>query len=97
MAFVAYCPLGRGRLFSDPVLAEIANARGKSIAQIALRWLMQQNVAAIPRSSNPARIANNFRVFDFALNDGEMARIAALKRTNGRIANPVERVLGGWD
>src|SRR5438045_1428265 len=41
LAFVVYCPLGRGRLFSDPVLAEIAQSRGKSIAQIALRWLMQ--------------------------------------------------------
>ena len=97
LVFVAYCPLGRGRLFSDPVLAEIAKARGKSIAQVALRWLMQQGVAAIPRSSNPARIADNFKVFDFTLSDDEMTRIAALKRPNGRIANPVERVSGGWD
>jgi 2,5-diketo-D-gluconate reductase B len=97
MVFTAYCPLGRGRLFSDPVLAEIAKARGKSIAQIALRWLMQQNVAAIPRSSNPARIADNFKVFDFTLSDDEMKRISALKRPNGRIATPVERVAGGWD
>jgi diketogulonate reductase-like aldo/keto reductase len=97
MVFIAYCPLGRGRLFSDPVLADIAKARGKSIAQIALRWLMQQNVAAIPRSSNPARIADNFKVFDFTLSDDEMQRIDALKRPNGRIANPVERVSGGWD
>jgi len=97
MAFVAYCPLGRGRLFNDPVLAEIAKARGRSIAQVALRWLMQQGVAAIPRSSNPQRIADNFKVFDFALSDAEMARISALKRPNGRIANPVERVAGGWD
>ncbi len=67
MAFVAYCPLGRGRLFNDPVLAEIAKARGRSIAQVALRWLMQQSVAAIPRSSNPERIADNFKVFDFTL------------------------------
>jgi len=97
LVFVAYCPLGRGRLFSDPVLADIAKTRGKSIAQIALRWLMQQNVAAIPRSSNPARIADNFKVFDFTLSDDEMKRISALKRPNGRIANPVERVSGGWD
>jgi diketogulonate reductase-like aldo/keto reductase len=97
LVFVAYCPLGRGRLFSDPVLADIAKTRGKSIAQIALRWLMQQNVAAIPRSSNPARIADNFKVFDFTLSDAEMKRISALKRPNGRIANPVERVSGGWD
>ena len=97
MVFTAYCPLGRGRLFGDPVLADIAKARGKSIAQIALRWLMQQNVAAIPRSSNPERIADNFKVFDFTLSDDEMKRISALKRPDGRIANPVERVSGGWD
>ena len=97
LVYVAYCPLGRGRLFSDKVLAEIAQARGRTIAQIALRWLMQQNVAAIPRSSNPQRIADNFKVFDFTLSDDEMARIFALKRANGRIANPVERVSGGWD
>jgi diketogulonate reductase-like aldo/keto reductase len=97
MAFIAYCPLGRGRLFSDPVLTEVAQARGKSIAQVALRWLMQQGLGAIPRSSNPQRIADNFKVFDFALSDGEMKRISALKRANGRIANPSGRVRGGWD
>jgi diketogulonate reductase-like aldo/keto reductase len=97
LAFIAYCPLGRGRLFSDPVLAEIAHARGRSIAQIALRWLMQQDVAAIPFSSNPQRIADNFNVFDFTLDADEMKRIAALKRPDGRVANPVERVTGGWD
>lgn len=97
MAFVAYCPLGRGRLFSDPVLGEIAQSRGRSIAQIALRWLMQQGLGAIPRSSNPQRIADNFKVFDFSLSDDEMKRIAALKRANGRIADPSGRVSGGWD
>lgn len=97
LAFVAYCPLGRGRLFDDPVLGEIAKARGRSLAQIALRWLMQQNVGAIPRSSNPQRIADNFNVFDFSLSDDEMARIAARKRPDGRIANPAGRVSGGWD
>jgi 2,5-diketo-D-gluconate reductase B len=97
LVFIAYCPLGRGRLFSDPVLAEIAEARGRSIAQVALRWLVQQNIAGIPFSSNPQRIADNFNVFDFVLSDDEMQRIAALRRANGRIANPVERVTGGWD
>jgi diketogulonate reductase-like aldo/keto reductase len=97
LVFVAYCPLGRGRLFGDPVLADIAQARGRSVAQTALRWLMQQNVAAIPFSSKPERIAENFNVFDFSLDDGEMERIAALKRGTGRIANPSGRVSGGWD
>jgi 2,5-diketo-D-gluconate reductase B len=96
LAFVAYCPLGRGRLFDDPVLNEIARNRGRTVAQIALRWLTQQNVAAIPRSSNAERIAANLKVFDFALGNEEMDRIAALKRPNGRIANPVGRV-PPWD
>jgi diketogulonate reductase-like aldo/keto reductase len=97
LVFIAYCPLGRGRLFDDPVLAEIAAARGRSIAQVALRWLIQQDVAAIPGSSNPERIASNLNVFDFTLGEAEMKRISALKRPNGRIANPVHRVPGGWD
>jgi 2,5-diketo-D-gluconate reductase B len=97
LVFIAYCPLGRGRLFGDPVLAEIAAARGRSIAQIALRWLVQQGVAAIPRSSDSRRIAENIDIFDFNLTDAEMARIGSLKRADGRIANPAGRVPGGWD
>jgi 2,5-diketo-D-gluconate reductase B len=96
LAFVAYCPLGRGRLFDDPVLNDLARERGRTVAQIALRWLMQQNVGAIPRSSNPGRIAANLDVFGFTLSDAEMTRIAALKRPDGRIADPKGRV-PPWD
>ncbi|HEY4191972.1 MAG TPA: aldo/keto reductase [Mesorhizobium sp.] len=97
LVFVAYCPLARGRMFEDKVLGDIAKAHGRGIAQIALRWLIQQDVVAIPFSQNPQRIANNYDVFDFELSDEEMKRIAALKRPDGRIATPVERVAGGWD
>ena len=97
LIFIAYCPLGRGRLFSDSVLAEIAEAHGRTVAQVALRWLLQQQVAVIPRSSNEQRIAENAHIFDFTLSEDEMARIAALARPDGRIANPVGRVPGGWD
>ena len=97
LVFIAYCPLGRGRLFGDPVLAQIAGEHGRTVAQVALRWFLQQNVAPIPFSSKPQRIAENLMVFDFALSADDIARIAALKRANGRIANPVGRVLGGWD
>ena len=97
LVYIAYCPLGRGRLFGDPVLTDIAEMRRRSIAQVALRWLLQQNVAAIPFSSKPERIADNFNVFDFTLTDDEMKRIAALKRSDGRVANPAGRVPGGWD
>jgi 2,5-diketo-D-gluconate reductase B len=97
LVFIAHCPLGRGRLFGDPVLAQIAGEHGRTVAQVALRWSLQQNVAPIPFSSKPQRIAENFMVFDFALSADDIARIGALKRANGRIANPVGRVPGGWD
>jgi diketogulonate reductase-like aldo/keto reductase len=97
LVFMAYCPLARGRLFSDPVLGEIARKRGKSLAQVALRWLVQQgNIAPIPRSANPQHMAESLDIFDFTLSGEEMKRIFALKRPNGRIANPVGRA-PAWD
>ena len=97
IVLTAYCPLGRGRLINDPVIAEMARARGKTVAQITLRWLVQQDgVVPIPRSSNPARMAENLDVFSFSLSDDEMARIAALKRPDARIANPAGRA-PAWD
>jgi len=97
LVYTAYCPLGRGRILKDPVLGEIARRKGKTIAQVALRWLIQKDIVApIPRSSNAARMAQNLDVFDFALSDDEMARIDALKRPDGRIANPAGRV-PPWD
>ena len=97
LAMTAYCPLGRGKMISDPVVAEIARAKGKSVAQVVLRWHLQQpNVIPIPRSSNPGRQAENMNIFDFALSDEEMQRIHALARADGRIANPVGRA-PQWD
>ena len=97
LIFTAYCPLARGRMFKDPVLAAIAKAHGKTIAQVALRWLVQQgNIIPIPRSSNPERIAQNLDVFNFTLTDDEMKRIAALRSPDGRIANPAGRA-PAWD
>lgn len=97
LIFTAYCPLGRGRLFKDPVIAEIARTKGKTIAQIALRWQIQQgNIAPIPRSANPQHMAESLEVFDFTLTDDEMHRIHALARADGRIANPKGRA-PAWD
>ncbi|HKA40471.1 MAG TPA: aldo/keto reductase [Burkholderiales bacterium] len=97
LVFMAYCPLGRGRVFKDPLLGEIAKSKRRSIAQIALRWLVQQgNVAPIPRSANPGHMAESLAVFDFTLTDDEMKRISALKRPDGRIADPAGRA-PAWD
>jgi 2,5-diketo-D-gluconate reductase B len=97
IAMTAYCPLGRGLLLDDPVVANIASAKGKTAAQVVLRWHLQQsNVIPIPRSTNPGRQAENLNIFDFTLSDDEMQRIHALARPDGRIANPPGRA-PDWD
>jgi len=89
MAMVSYCPLARGAdLFAVPAIAAAAARHGKTPAQIVLRWHVQQEgVAAIPRSTNPTRIAENLAVFDFALDAGEMAGISALRSRGYRICD----------
>ena len=97
LAMTAYCPLGRGAMIGDPIVADIARAKGKTVAQVVLRWHLQQpNVIPIPRSSNPGRQAENLNIFDFELSDDEMKRIHALARQDGRIANPPGRA-PDWD
>ena len=65
---------------SDPVLADIALAHGKSLVQVILRWNLERGVVAIPGSSNPAHIKENTKIFDFELTKAQMERIAALNR-----------------
>lgn len=97
LVLTAYCPLARGRIQGDIVLTDIGRRYGKTAAQVALRWLMQQDViAAIPRSSNATRIAENIEVFDFVLDQDDMRRIDSLKRPDGRTANPIGRA-PVWD
>ena len=92
-----YCPLGRGQLIDDPVLAEIGRAYRKTPAQVALRWQLQHEGAIpLPRSSNLGRIAENFAIFDFTLSAAEMQRISALKRAGAKIADPTGRA-PEWD
>lgn len=69
---------GRNNLFQHPDLLAVARKHGKSIAQVVLRWLNQRNVIAIPKTVKPERMAENFAIFDFALDDDDMARIASL-------------------
>ena len=88
LAFVSYTPLGRGALSGHGPIAAAAKAHGRTESQIVLRWHVQNGYVAIPRSSNPGRIAENLAVFDFSLTDAEMAAITALKRPDGRVVNP---------
>ena len=97
MILTAYCPVARGKLLDDPVVGEIAKARGKTHAQVCLRWLIQQPmVAAVPRALEEAHIEENLDVFDFSLSDEEMKRLSALRSRRVRIADPPERA-PQWD
>lgn len=69
---------GRNNLFTDPVLTAIAEAHGKSVAQVVLRWLVQRGVVVIPKSVRPDRMAQNLDIFDFVLTDDQLKQIATL-------------------
>lgn len=77
---MSWGPLAEGRngFFTNEVLAEIGKAHGKSVAQTALRFLLQRNVIIIPKSTHKERMAENFNILDFKLSPDEMVRIEAL-------------------
>jgi 2,5-diketo-D-gluconate reductase A len=78
MTFYAGYGEGRKNVQEDPTIAAIAGEHTKSPAQVMLRWHLQQGRSAIPKSTNPGRIAENFNVFDFELTAEQMARIDGL-------------------
>ena len=87
MALVAYSPIAKGRIKNDETLARIGKMHGKSPAQVCLRWLVQQNVCAIPRTSKIERLSENIDIFDFTLSDDEMSRISCLGDAGRRLTN----------
>jgi diketogulonate reductase-like aldo/keto reductase len=87
MAVIAYSPIAKGDAKNDAVLARIGKAHDKSAAQVSLRYLIQQGVGAIPRTSKVERLAENIAIFDFELSQGEMREIAALARPGGRLTD----------
>ena len=89
MMLTAYSPLARGEVMGNKVLKEIADKYDKSEAQVALRWLIQQeNVAAIPKASTENHIEQNFEIFDFTLTNEEVEEINELKNENNRYVDP---------
>jgi 2,5-diketo-D-gluconate reductase A len=88
----SWSPLGASsdELRSDPVIARIAEAHGKSPAQVVLRWHVQLGLVAIPKSANPDRMAENIAVFDFELSSEEMTTITGLNRGDAELADSDE-------
>jgi 2,5-diketo-D-gluconate reductase A len=76
----AWSPLAKGECLDDPVLVRIAEAHGRSAAQVVLRWHIERGDVIFPKSVTPARVAENFAIFDFTLTADEVAEIATLDR-----------------
>lgn len=96
VALTAYSPLARGGVVGDELLGSIGRRYGKSAAQVALRWLLQQDgVVAIPKATGRPHLEANLDVFDFSLTDDEMARIherqPGLRRRLANLAPAVMR------
>lgn len=86
ISITAHSPFMEGEMFKVPLLAEIAAKHQKSVAQVTLRWALQRNVIIIPKSVTPARMKENFEIFNFELDDDDMKAIAGLE--NGRRSAP---------
>ncbi len=80
VATESWTPLGRSTAFADPAVAASAARHGKTPAQVILRWHLDLGLSTIPRTTNEARLAENFAVFDFTLSADEMTALAALDR-----------------
>ena len=80
----SWSPLGSGRLLSDPTLEKLAKKHGKSVAQVTIRWHLQEGLIVIPKSIHQERIAGNFDVFDFELDAQDMQTIRGLDSADGR-------------
>lgn len=95
-SITAWSPLAQGKIADDATLKEIARAHGKTPGQVTLRWLIQQEVIAIPRTAKESRAAENFDIFDFELSAEEMDRIHALARPDGRLGDWIDPAFQ-WD
>ncbi len=86
----ASSPLGNGEILKNPELMEVADKKGRSVAQIVLRWELQKGILVIPKTANKDRLAENMDVFDFELSEEEMKRIDAIPFCGGLGIDPDE-------
>lgn len=97
MSLTSYYAMANGKVPADPLLTEIGGRHGKTAAQVALRWLVQQqDVIVLSKTATEARLKENFAIFDFALTREEMAAVRELARPDGRIVNP-QGLAPEWD
>lgn len=94
----AWAPFGEGRggLFEDETLKEIGKKHGKTTAQVMLRWNIQRGVIVIPKSTHIERMEENFNVFDFALDEDDMKKIAALDKKQSSFFSHYDPAIVEW-
>jgi 2,5-diketo-D-gluconate reductase B len=97
MAVVAYSPIARGKVRGNDVLEKVGAAHKKTAAQICLRFLVQQNIVVIPRTSKIERLSENAAIFDFTLSNEEMNEIDALAHPGGRMVDWAYSGRSKWD
>lgn len=95
-SITAWSPLAQGNIADDPTLNAIGKTHGKSAGQVTLRWLIQQDIIAIPRTTKVSRAEESFDIFDFQLSSEEMDRIHALARPDGRLGDWLDKAFQ-WD
>lgn len=89
MFLTAYSPLARGRVFKHNVLQKLAKKYNKTVGQVVLRWLIDQdNVVAIPKAARQKHAQSNFDIFDFQLSSSDRLVLASLRSANQRLVNP---------
>lgn len=93
IAVQAYAPLARGHYIADPLILSLSEKYQKTPAQIGLRYLVQQNISVIPKSSRPERILENSQIFDFALSSSDIMLLDGLDRKQ-RFANIPKDMIG---
>jgi 2,5-diketo-D-gluconate reductase B len=96
MSLAAYYAMADGKVLADPVLQEIASAHRRSVAQIVLRWIIQQGFVTLSKTVSEARAAENAAIFDFDLSNEDMAMIQKLAQPDGRIVSP-DGLAPEWD
>ena len=95
-SITAWSPLAQGKIADEETLIQIGRIHGKTPGQVTLRWLIQQDVVAIPRTAKVSRAEENFDIFDFILTPEEMDRIHALATPDGRIGDWIDPAFQ-WD
>lgn len=97
MAMTSYYAMADGKVLADPVLKDIAAGRGKTVAQIVLKWIVQQEGSIVlSKTVSEARADQNLAIFDFELSTDEMAAIHVLARPDGRLVSP-DGLAPVWD